>query len=127
MEHRQELEKLRGTVELVVGGPPCQGFSMAGKRKGTDIRNRLYNAYIEFVKLVQPKMLFFENVHGFTVAFKRKYKGKEIKGIPYSEKLIKALTDNGYNFEEYLSDFDPHQSLQLFLLEHHVCILHNHN
>ena len=119
VEHRQELEKLRGTVELVVGGPPCQGFSMAGKRKGTDIRNRLYNAYIEFVKLVQPKMLFFENVHGFTVAFKRKYKGKEIKGIPYSEKLIKALKKLGYDvaFKELImSDYGVPQNRKRFIL-----------
>ena len=45
---------------------------MQRKRKGNDIRNRLYNTYIEFVKSVQPRMLFFENVHGFTVGFERK-------------------------------------------------------
>ena len=89
VSQRENLISLRNKVDLVVGGPPCQGFSMAGKRKGNDIRNRLYNTYIEFVKLVQPRMLFFENVHGFTVGFSRKYKGQKKKGIPYSQKLVK--------------------------------------
>ena len=43
---------------------------MAGKRKNDDSRNQLMHSYIEFIKLVQPTMLFFENVQGFTVGFK---------------------------------------------------------
>ena len=119
VEHKEELKELRGTIDLVVGGPPCQGFSMAGKRKGNDIRNRLYNAYIEFVSLVQPQMLFFENVHGFTVAFKRKYRGKETKGIPYSEKLVKALKKLGYDVaykELVMSDYGVPQKRKRFIL-----------
>lgn len=80
MNYEEELMKLRGQVQLLVGGPPCQGFSMAGKRTGNDVRNRLYNSYIKFVEIIEPEMLFFENVHGFTVGFNRKYKGKITKG-----------------------------------------------
>lgn len=95
-EKKTDISRLKGTVDLIVGGPPCQGFSMAGKRKGNDIRNQLYNSYIEFVELVEPRMLFFENVHGFTVGFKRKYKGKVVNGEAYSEKLVKSLKRLGY-------------------------------
>jgi DNA (cytosine-5)-methyltransferase 1 len=119
VEHEQDLKKLRGTVDLVVGGPPCQGFSMAGKRKGNDVRNRLYHAYIHFVELVQPQMLFFENVHGFTVAFKRKYRKKTVKGIPYSEKLIRSLKKMGYNVsyrELVMSDYGVPQKRKRFIL-----------
>ncbi len=96
-DYKNELIGLRGQVQLLVGGPPCQGFSMAGKRTGNDVRNRLYNSYIRFVEIIQPEMLFFENVHGFTVGFKRKYKGKETKGESYSQKLIRQLRKLGYN------------------------------
>ena len=65
-----ELKKLRGQINLVAGGPPCQGFSMAGRRNESDERNDLINSYIKFVELVQPNLIFFENVKGFTMEFK---------------------------------------------------------
>lgn len=118
-EHSQELASLRGQISLVVGGPPCQGFSMAGKRTGKDARNRLYNAYIKLVELVQPKMLFFENVHGFTVGFKRKYRGKDTKGEAYSEKLIRELKKLGYKVAcdvVMVSDYGVPQKRKRFIL-----------
>lgn len=93
VSYKKNLMDLQGTVDLIVGGPPCQGFSMAGERNGDDIRNKLIKSYIDFVRLVKPKMLFFENVHGFTVAFKEK--GNE-EAIPYSIILISALEKLGY-------------------------------
>lgn len=62
--YENELRGLKGQVQLVVGGPPCQGFSMAGKRTGNDIRNRLYNSYIKFVEILQPEMLFLKMYMG---------------------------------------------------------------
>jgi DNA (cytosine-5)-methyltransferase 1 len=115
---RQELISLRGHVSLVVGGPPCQGFSLAGQRKKNDIRNQLMNAYIEFVKLVQPEMLFFENVHGFTIGFTQENNPK-YKSIPYSEKLIKALENEGYNIDHKMitmSDYGVPQKRTRFIL-----------
>lgn len=117
--YRDELIGLRGQVQLLVGGPPCQGFSMAGKRTGKDIRNRLYNSYIKFVEMVQPEMLFFENVHGFTVGFERKYKGKETKGEPYSQKLVKRLKKLGYDVDYkvvLMSEFGVPQKRKRFIL-----------
>lgn len=92
--HSKELAGLNGSVDLVVGGPPCQGFSMAGKRKNDDIRNQLMHSYIEFIKLVQPTMLFFENVQGFTVGFKD-HKDKQ----KYSDILVSELHELGYNLD----------------------------
>jgi DNA (cytosine-5)-methyltransferase 1 len=117
--YENELRGLKGQVQLVVGGPPCQGFSMAGKRTGNDIRNRLYNSYIKFVEILQPEMLFFENVHGFTVGFNKQYKGKLTKGEPYSQKLVKQLKKLGYDVAYdviLMSDYGVPQKRKRFIL-----------
>lgn len=54
-----------GDVDLVVGGPPCQGFSTSGKRAFDDPRNALVLAFLEAVKLAQPRAFLMENVSGF--------------------------------------------------------------
>lgn len=49
-------------VDVIIGGPPCQGFSVAGKRIIEDERNRLYKAFVEFVACFHPKAFVMENV-----------------------------------------------------------------
>ena len=49
-------------VDIVIGGPPCQGFSIAGKRVIDDERNKLYKSFVKFVKYYQPKAFLMENV-----------------------------------------------------------------
>ena len=90
--YRKHLKALSGKVDLVVGGPPCQGFSTAGRRVESDKRNHLIHSYIKFVKIVKPQAIFFENVQGFTMGFK---KGK-IKGKPYSQIVLNGLKELGY-------------------------------
>ena len=84
------LKKLRGKVDLIAGGPPCQGFSFAGRRNPTDPRNRLTEEYIQIVDLVQPTYLLLENVRGFKVAFKQN--GGE-KGKVYAEVVKEKLEE----------------------------------
>ncbi|MEM9834395.1 MAG: DNA cytosine methyltransferase [Bacteroidota bacterium] len=85
--YRDYLKKINGHVDLVAGGPPCQGFSYAGKRIEGDERNKLIKSYLTFVKVVKPRFIFFENVKGFTTKFvKNKSKGKA-----YSEFVLKSL------------------------------------
>ena len=118
-DYTDELLSLQGQIPLIVGGPPCQGFSMAGKRNGSDVRNRLYNAYIKFVELVQPQMLFFENVHGFTLGFQRRYRGQDIKGEAYSDKLVRSLKKLGYKVDYdvvLFSDYGVPQKRKRFIL-----------
>ena len=72
--------------------PPCQGFSMAGKRVKDDVRNQLVFSYIKFIKIVQPKMLLFENVKGFTYAFnKNKRNDVDWKQSSVIEKITYSL------------------------------------
>lgn len=98
---RSELEQLKGEVDLVTGGPPCQGFSTSGKRNEEDKRNSLIKSYIKFIKIVQPKILFFENVRGFTMEFdKNKSKGKK-----YSIYVINELEKAGYEVHGEMVDF----------------------
>lgn len=68
-DYKDELSALEGKIKLVAGGPPCQGFSMAGRRKEDDVRNKLVDSYLEFIDLVKPESLLFENVKGFTQPF----------------------------------------------------------
>lgn len=118
--HSSDLSALKGKVTLVAGGPPCQGFSMAGKRDGNDQRNKLVESYIHFIKLVEPEVLIFENVHGFTVSFKGKKGTKQ-----YSTYVVDALKDTGYNVAHHIIDMSQYgipQSRKRFILvgmKHH--------
>lgn len=103
--YSEQLEALQGKVDLVAGGPPCQGFSMAGKREKEDIRNQLVFSYIKFIKLVQPKMILFENVKGFTYAFNKRNRS-EVE--PYSQKVINALKGLGYKVKPHIIDFSDY-------------------
>ncbi len=99
--YTSQLQKLKGKVTMIAGGPPCQGFSMAGKRNEYDLRNDLINSYVNFVKILEPKIIFFENVKGFTMEFK---KNKE-KGIAYSSIVTQKLEDAGYYVKGQLVNF----------------------
>lgn len=67
---RPALEALSGKIDLLAGGPPCQGFSHAGRRRQDDPRNKLFEAYLDLVAIVKPKLVLIENVRGFTSDFK---------------------------------------------------------
>lgn len=99
--YSSKLKKLRNQVDLIAGGPPCQGFSMAGQRNENDERNQLINSYIKFVSLVKPKLIFFENVKGFTMEFKN----NEEKGRKYSQIVIDKLYKEGYHVFGKLINF----------------------
>jgi len=58
------LVQTYGKVDVVFGGPPCQGFSMAGKRDNKDPRNSLFMEYLRFVDAFEPKYCVMENVPG---------------------------------------------------------------
>ena len=99
--YSDNLISLRGKVDLVAGGPPCQGFSMAGRRKENDSRNDLINSYIRFIELVKPNIIFFENVRGFTTGFKNNNK----RGKAYSTHVVDELKELGYEVKGKLIDF----------------------
>lgn len=86
-DYASELQDLEGKIDLIAGGPPCQGFSFAGRRNSSDPRNKLTDEYIELVNLVRPKYLLLENVKGFKTAF------KDTKKPAYSEVVKKTLRD----------------------------------
>ena len=49
-------------ISVIIGGPPCQGFSVAGKRLTDDIRNNLYKNFVHFVSYFRPRAFVMENV-----------------------------------------------------------------
>jgi DNA-cytosine methyltransferase len=51
-------------IDLIVGGPPCQGFSIAGKRNTKDPRNSLFMEYVKYINYYNPKSFIMENVMG---------------------------------------------------------------
>jgi len=102
--YKEQLLSFQEKVDLVAGGPPCQGFSMAGRRRESDSRNNLVNSYIQFIQLIRPKLILFENVKGFTLEFKKnKDKGKEYASYVEDElnKLGYFIKGKLVNFGEY--------------------------
>lgn len=63
-----EIKEYKGKVDLIIGGPPCQGFSTIGKRLVKDPRNELVFEFIRFVNVIQPKIFLMENVRGLLSA-----------------------------------------------------------
>ncbi len=74
-------------VDLIIGGPPCQGFSLTGSRNFYDKRNKLYLAMVKTVKHFKPKAFLIENVTGMATLY-----GGEVK-----DKIIECFTELGYN------------------------------
>ena len=61
----RRVNKEHGPFDIVVGGPPCQGFSTAGKRALDDERNGLVLAFLRAIEITNPKVFVMENVTGF--------------------------------------------------------------
>lgn len=89
----KELGKKK--VDLVIGGPPCQAYSVAGRARdpkgmSDDPRNHLYKYYVEFLKRYKPKMFVFENVPGILSA----------NNGGYLELIFKAVREAGYELDK---------------------------
>lgn len=115
--YKSDLVKLRGKVDLIAGGPPCQGFSLAGQRNEKDPRNKLSEEYIKMVELVSPKFLLFENVRGFASSFKS-LNGEKSKQ-PYALIVKKMLENLGYViFQDFVcsADFGVPQKRTRFIM-----------
>lgn len=93
--YSHKLDALKGKIALLAGGPPCQGFSMAGRRTHSDPRNSLTDDYIKLVEKLKPRILLIENVRGFTLPFKKHGNGDD-RDVPYSTKVIERLEKIGY-------------------------------
>ena len=83
-------------VDLIAGGPPCQGFSHIGKRQLDDPRNSLVFDYVRFIKDINPKYFIFENVPGIASG----------KHKQFLEELIIELERLGYNIEKPIQILD---------------------
>lgn len=77
---------------------------MAGRRNEKDSRNDLINSYIKFIDFVQPKIIFFENVKGFTLGFKNNNK----KGKAYSTYVVEQLENLNYSVKGELINFSEY-------------------
>lgn len=73
-------------IHLVVGGPPCQGFSVAGKRKENDPRNYLFKEFIRVVSEIRPWYVVMENVPGILT----------MKNGVIKDNIFKAFQEIGY-------------------------------
>ncbi len=74
-----KMKYLKDGVDVIIGGPPCQGFSISGKRDINDPRNKLYQSFVSFVKYFQPKVFVMENVPNLISMNNGKVKNEIIK------------------------------------------------
>jgi DNA (cytosine-5)-methyltransferase 1 len=83
----KEADLEPGSIDIVLGGPPCQAFSVFGRRKGlNDPRGGLVWEYLRIIREVQPRVFVFENVAGL----------KSIHGGKLYGEILAALADCGY-------------------------------
>ena len=105
----EKVDQLKGdnSVDIIIGGPPCQAYSVAGRaRMGKaveeDPRNELYKYYVQFLERYQPKMFVFENVLGIITAK---------RGEPFAD-LKKLVDELGYDMEARVQIASEHGVLQ---------------
>lgn len=77
------------SIDVIIAGPPCQGFSLTGPRNFDDERNRLYLAVLETVKQFQPKGFIIENVPGMSTLYQGQIK----------DEILRRFRSMGYNVE----------------------------
>jgi len=81
-------------IDFIIGGPPCQGFSLSGKRDVSDSRNLLFKEYIKFVKIIKPKIALMENVRVLTSM-------KDKKGNLIIDEIYTSFQKLGYNIKHF--------------------------
>lgn len=92
---------LSDRVDLIAGGPPCQGFSLAGGRSPDDPRNMLWRDYLEIVDMIRPRLVLLENVRGIAIkhGHTRDLKSTPRRGRrrePHAQRIRRALENRGY-------------------------------
>ncbi|WP_186038475.1 DNA cytosine methyltransferase [Burkholderia gladioli] len=119
-DYSDQLAALSGSIDVLVGGPPCQGFSMAGRRQHDDPRNQLFAQYLRLVEIVKPKIVLIENVRGFTMDFAV---GENVTN--YAAALKEVLSDD-YEVHERLLDLSrfgvPQARTRYFIIAVHVSV-----
>ena len=97
-------------VDVIIGGPPCQGFSVSGKRMIDDERNKLYKSYVQIVSELKPKVFVMENVPGLV----RLFKGQ------VAEQVIEDFSSIGYEVQMQILSADnygvPQQRKRVFFV-----------
>lgn len=87
-----------GEIDVIIGGPPCQGFSVSGKRMIDDPRNKLYKSFVNLVSEIRPKVFVMENVPGLIRLFGGKVKEEvlnDFSSIGYRVK-VQQLSSEEY-------------------------------
>lgn len=79
-----------GSIDVLCGGPPCQGFSLAGKRDEADYRNKLYKEYQRIAEIVRPKAFVLENVRLLTSM-------KDEDGSSVLQNIVDGFESIGYS------------------------------
>ena len=87
---KEFFEKNNYILDVLTGGPPCQGFSLAGPRQIDDSRNKLYQAMVLTAKMLRPKAVVLENVPGMV----------QLHGGLVKQKIIDDFTNLGYKIGE---------------------------
>lgn len=101
----QEFNKDKKTIDILVGSPPCQGVSLAGKRDKNDPRNSLFMEYVKYLDYFKPKAFIMENVIGILSA-------KTAKNEKVIDLILKEF-NREYNTivcKLYASDFEVPQN-----------------
>ena len=106
----KSIKNIFGGIDVVAGGPPCQGFSLAGKRDPKDPRNKMFKEFHRVIKELKPNTFVMENVKGL-LSFQ---KGE------FVNKIVRHFENIGYNVTVNLlnaSDFGvPQQRERVFII-----------
>jgi DNA (cytosine-5)-methyltransferase 1 len=94
----KEMQVTRNDVDVVIGGFPCQGFSMAGKRWVDDPRNQLFKEFVRIVEGFQPKVFVAENVVGLV----------SMAGGQFVEEIKESFQQIGYKVEVKILNSDDY-------------------
>lgn len=86
----KDLGHKLGTIDVVIGGPPCQGFSVQRRGSDEDPRNELVLEYVRLLKEIKPKMFIMENVGGIL----------SDRGKPFVKALFDNMTEAGYSIQQ---------------------------